>query len=235
MSRVHIDELNPETPGSPLGDGGSIQPPSLQRHLAKIDRARLLLLEARTLPEIKLVKDIAEAAKAYAQAQGLSRECQNHAALIALEAAEKGGRLLKECERSKGGEHTHRTAATAAGVSEYRKTIEAAGLAERTAERWQELAVIPPAVKAEYIQKVGEQGEITAAGLLKAYTKTLPVKPKKEDRWVWGEELDNALEHVIFCVKSLQGRGSGEQEKALTEKLQTLSTLTPGLLERLSQ
>lgn len=35
--------------------------------LAKLDRARLALSEARTLPEIKKIRDIAQAVRAYAK------------------------------------------------------------------------------------------------------------------------------------------------------------------------
>jgi len=73
------------------------------------------------------------AARVYAKAQGLSRKCQNHAAIISLEAAEKGGLLLKQCEKAVGG-RPEQTPARVAAVSEYRQTIQAAGLSERTAE-----------------------------------------------------------------------------------------------------
>ena len=60
--------------------------------LASLDRARVALMEARTLPEVKKIRDIAEAARVYAKAAHLGRESQNYAAEIALLASHKRGR-----------------------------------------------------------------------------------------------------------------------------------------------
>src|ERR1700731_1169442 len=57
--------------------------------LGNLDRARLALMEARTLPDVKKIRDIAEAARVYAKAAHLSRESQNYAAEIALLASRK--------------------------------------------------------------------------------------------------------------------------------------------------
>ena len=62
--------------------------------LAKLERARLPLAESRTLPEVKRIRDIAEAARVYARAAHLSRESQHYAAEIALLASRKAGEIL---------------------------------------------------------------------------------------------------------------------------------------------
>jgi hypothetical protein len=178
-----------EHPTNQSGGGSSNLALPLQVHIARIDKARLLLREARTLPDIKKVKDIAEAARQLAKAQSLSRECQNYAALIALEATEKAGRLLQGCKKTPG----KKPPATIAGGSEYHKVIEDAGIPERTARRWQELAVIPPEVREKYVEQNLQDGEITASGLQQAYKKTLPAIGKSE-RAIFRDDLAKALQ-----------------------------------------
>ena len=60
--------------------------------LATLEKARVLLSEARTLPEVKKIRDLAEAAKVYTRAAHLGRESQNYAAEISLLAFSQGGR-----------------------------------------------------------------------------------------------------------------------------------------------
>jgi len=141
--------------------------------LAKLERARTDLAEARTLPEVKQIHDIAEGARTYAKAAKLGRESQNYAAEIALLASRKAGELLKQLQKSKGGEHTHRTAASVAGVSEYRKALKDTDTPERTAQHWQKLSGVPEADVQKYVATVRKKhsGEITAAGLMREVKK----------------------------------------------------------------
>jgi len=138
--------------------------------LAQLDKARQMLAESRTLPDVKKIRDIAEAAKVYAKAANLGREAQNYAAEISILAACKAGEILKQLAKSKGGEQTHSTAAKPAGVSEYAKTLEDTGTAERTAQYWQKLSEVPEESRSSYFTRVQktDNGEITVAGLLRA-------------------------------------------------------------------
>lgn len=210
--------------------------------LAKLDKARQMLAESRTLPEIKKIRDIAEAAKVYAKAAHLGHEAQNYAAEISLLAARKAGEILKQLERSPGGEPAkkrHSTPAMLAAVeSEYSKALKESGTSERTAQYWQRLAAVPATTYEKHVRETEEiKGEITAAGLLKAHNKTIPVKyPKpKEQAPEWGEELNNALEHAQFCIKDIQGLGTLDQQHKVRKKLEYVIDCARTLIEKLDK
>jgi hypothetical protein len=135
--------------------------------LANLERAKQMLAEYRTLPEIKKSRDIAEAAKVYARAAHLGRESQNYAAEIALLASRKAGEILSQLQKT-----PKQSAASIAGDSEYRKTLNETHTPERTAQEWQVLAKIPEETFSEYVQQSKDlKTEISRAGLLKVAKK----------------------------------------------------------------
>jgi uncharacterized Zn finger protein (UPF0148 family) len=149
--------------------------------LATLDKARLLLSEARTLPEVKRIRDLAEAAKVYARAAHLSRESQNYAAEISLLASRKAGEILCKLEKSAGGHPKRKTPDILSPVSEYRKVLKETDTSERKAQRWQELAKISNATVKNYIEesKTNTDDEISASGLLKSAKKDAAKKNPK--------------------------------------------------------
>lgn len=170
---VHIDELNPATRArvlqqicEPAGTT-ALATVECSTQLAKLDKARQLLAESRTLPEVKKIRDIAEAAKVYAKAAHLGAEAQNYAAEISLLSERKAGEILSQLEKSDGG-RPEKTPVTAAGVSEYRQTLTATQTPERTAQQWQETARVPENIFHGYIRQSKDlELEITRAGLSK--------------------------------------------------------------------
>ena len=176
---VNIAELNPETRAlaqiSSVEDGAaqtaSIIPTKPSSHLAKLDHARQTLAECRTLSEVKKIRDIAEAAKVYAQAAHLGQESQNYAVEIALLAERKAGAMFAELERAKPkatGGRVRKSEAT----SEYASALEGSGTSEREAQRWQEIAKIPEDTFNDYIQQSKDlKSEISRAGLSKVAKK----------------------------------------------------------------
>ena len=202
--------------------------------LAKLEQARQMLAECRTLSEVKKIRDIAEAAKVYARTAHLGREAQNYAAEIAVRASRKAGEILKQMNKSKGGDAKH-AAASVAGASEYAQTLKETDTPERTAEYWQQLAEVPPETVEKYLREKQEtNSEITAAALLTAHRKTLPVRPRKYDELAWGEELDKALDHVFFCLSALHGRGPRQQEQKLATKVHALNEAITKFLETIN-
>ena len=68
--------------------------------LAKLNFARKALAEAKSLEDIKAVKDIAQAVKAYTIAKGLGIEMKNEASEIEIRAIREMGRLLAEKQQA---------------------------------------------------------------------------------------------------------------------------------------
>ena len=177
---VHIDELNPEIRARVLkqisGTEGvttalATVEPKHSAQLAKLEQARQMLAECRTLPEVKKIRDIAKAAKVYAKAAHLGQEAQNYAAEISLLAERKAGDIFAELERAKPKATGGRVRKSEA-KSEYATAIEESNTSEREAQRWQETAKIPEETFNEYIQQSHDlKTEISRAGLSKVAKK----------------------------------------------------------------
>ncbi len=136
--------------------------------LANLDRVRIALAKARTLPEVKKIRDMAEAARVYAKAAHMSKESLDYAAELKLSAERKAGRILAKLQRSSGG-RPEKTPARLAGVSEYQKTLEETDTPTRTARYWQEVAAIPEETVKSYVTKakLDDKNPVTTSGLIR--------------------------------------------------------------------
>ncbi len=101
--------------------------------LERLTEATRMLAEARTIPEVRLVRDLAVAARAYAQAAGLGDEAIGHASAIKMDAERKAGDLLARMP-----ELRDRTA-LGAGNS----VLPALDISKIQSSRWQALARMP--------------------------------------------------------------------------------------------
>jgi len=72
--------------------------------VTKVDRARLLLAEAKDAPAAKQVADMAHAAEVYARRQKLSEESIQYAHTIKIDAMRLLGEFLKRAPKNKGGQ-----------------------------------------------------------------------------------------------------------------------------------
>jgi N6-adenosine-specific RNA methylase IME4 len=148
--------------------------------LAKLSSAALALSEAKTLPEVKHILDIAEAARTYAKAAKLGLEAQNSAAAIKILAEYKAGELLGQLERDTSF-HGNQAVILQPGKSpsEYSAILTESDIAPTTAHRWQVLArTLPEEEVREHIAAATpEQRELTSAGLMR-----LAVAKQREQR-----------------------------------------------------
>ena len=109
--------------------------------LARLTAVRTMLARARTLEDVKKIHDMAEAALTRTKAAHLGREAQYQAAEVALLVAPQGGPdsqgpASREAE-SEG---------WPVKDSPYWKAINDTGTSYRTAQRWQSIALVAPAI-----------------------------------------------------------------------------------------
>src|SRR5215472_8955593 len=103
---------------------------------------------ARTIDEVKDIRDRAEAARQYAKAAGYSRDITNMCAEIKIRAERKAGTLLSELNLKPGRPQKTSQDATISGL----------GLSRTQSSRWQQAAAIPEEVVDAYIEDVKEAG-----------------------------------------------------------------------------
>ena len=118
-----------------------------------------MLARARTLEDVKKIHNMAEAARTLMKAAHLGREAQYQAAEVALLAAHKAGQILKDLPRAK-----PKVKGGRVKDSPYWKAINDTGTSYRTAQRWQSIALVAPAILEKYIayERNRDSGDISA-------------------------------------------------------------------------
>lgn len=139
--------------------------------ITNYDHMRNAIVQARSVDDVKEIRDKAEALRQYAKQVGESLENQNAIAEIKLRAERRAGELLREMERGKpnpNGANQYREVPAQAErepKSEYRAVLDEAEIAESTARRWQLLADLPEQLFKQYMAEVRSiKKEITSAG-----------------------------------------------------------------------
>ena len=121
---------------------------------------RRMLTEAKSLDDIKAVRDKAGAVQHYARSATLGLALQNQAAEIKLLAERKAGRLLAALQLH-GGDRRSRRKADSLNLKEL-------GISNDQSARWQREASVPEELYVRYIRDATAQGyELTSAGLLR--------------------------------------------------------------------
>lgn len=140
--------------------------------LAKLSMATQALAEAKTLDEVKHIRDLALAAQVYAKAAHLGLEAQNHAAEIKLRAERKAGEMLAQLERGTSGKYGLLEGRAASHVplvnhTEYAAVLEETNTSRFDANRWQQIATLPEPVFEQHIaETISARRELTASGAL---------------------------------------------------------------------
>jgi N6-adenosine-specific RNA methylase IME4 len=135
----------------------------IEGHVAAMRRAYGELESARTIDEVKDIRDRAEAARQYAKAAGYSRDITNMCAEIKIRAERKAGSLLAEMPKHEGGRP--KTNDHVSLVPPPPK-LDEIGVTPKQSSRWQQVAAIPDKVIDDYIEDVKESGDdVTSIGL----------------------------------------------------------------------
>ncbi len=134
----------------------------MENRLVHLNRARQELALAKSIDEVKDIRDKAEALRAYAKQAGHGLEMQNECAEIKLRAERRAGEMLAEMEKNPG--------ARGVGVSfhdESTPTLSALGINLSQSHRWQLERSVPDEVFEKFVAETkAEAEELTSRGVL---------------------------------------------------------------------
>lgn len=138
--------------------------------VVKVEVARDLIAQCKTVEDVKAIRDKAEAIRNYLRQQNASREAQNDAAEIKLRAERRLGDLLVE-QKATGERRRHGERARRGSVQPLPPTLRDLGVEKTAAARWQRVCKIPVPKFESYITRTRDRpdGEITTADLLRLY------------------------------------------------------------------
>lgn len=116
--------------------------PAADAAIARIDKARTLLAEAKSMIEVKQVIDMAAAAEVYAKRQKLSDEAIGYAHSIKIDALTRLGEMLKAGPKHEGGRPAQKTGSVVEPVSSP-PTLAELGIDKKVSMVAQQLANLP--------------------------------------------------------------------------------------------
>lgn len=130
--------------------------------LVRLEEASRMLAETASVDEVKKIRNIAEAARVYAQQARLGLEAQNFAAEVKIRAERRAGELLRDMPKHPPGpDRLHR-------VTDHPPTLDDLGIQKVQSHRWQRLATLTDEEVSDAIQEIHGRGdEITTKALLK--------------------------------------------------------------------
>lgn len=137
---------------------------SPQSQLILIDKVRQALAEARTIDEVKIIRDQAETVRYYFSIQSSSLESQNYAAEIKLRAERRLGEMLADMEMNPG---TVLGGNIVKPPSDLPK-LEDFGILKIQSHRWQLEREVPEERFEQFVAEIKEmKKELTSVGLTK--------------------------------------------------------------------
>lgn len=140
--------------------------------LSLLSKARMAVEQARTIDEVKDVRDKAEAIRAYLRQSGESLEIQNAAAEIKIRAERKGGVLLAMMTKPKNQHQCRLHDVT---------SIKEIGIEKIQSHRWQRIASIPETMFEQHVESLKVSGdELTTSSVL-TLAKSLTKAKRKAD------------------------------------------------------
>jgi len=140
--------------------------PANQPPLVHFENARRELELARTVDEVKQIRDKAEAMRLYCKQAKASLEMQNQCAEIKLRAERRAGEMLTETEKNPGGQVEHESYLSHDGRGRIPKLSEL-GITWNQSSRWQKIGEIPEESFEDYIETtMSKKGELTSSGAL---------------------------------------------------------------------
>lgn len=135
--------------------------------LVRFDAARQALAEARSIDEVKTVRDQAEALRLYLKQSNQSLEMQNDVAEIKLRAERKGGDLFRAIQRDSGGRPENTTHAEQS-LTPLQQAEQDSGVATVMRQRWELAASVPDEEFEQHVKDTkARRDELTTASVLR--------------------------------------------------------------------
>lgn len=158
------------------------------RQIALVSQARKALAEAKSIDEVKDIRDKAEAMRLYLKQRDESLEAQNTAAEIKLWAERKAGEMLAAMEKAKGGRTYQRSTGNSVLPVEPEPTYADLGIDKMAASRFQAIASVPEDRFEQHIEDAKAEGKpLTTNGVL---TLAREIREAERPRPVPSEEPD---------------------------------------------
>lgn len=143
-----------------MNNNGEVKVSSIE----KLSIARSMLADAKSLDDILHIRDIAEAARVYAQAAKLGLENQNEAAEVKIRAERKAGEMLARMPKNEGVRLGGNTMLPPGNEP----TLSDLGIEKMQSSRWQTIASLPDEEFEEHIAETkAERKELTTASVLR--------------------------------------------------------------------
>jgi hypothetical protein len=154
--------------------------------LVRYDTMCRAIESAYEVDEVKNIRDQAIALETYAR-QARNTEAERKACEIRLRAERKAGKLSAKLERSNGG-RPRKTQATVDRVLTKAEQLQKAGVSQRQAKTWEQLAAVP---KDEFEAALSDPtAKPTTNRIIKASAEPKPNPVSAEALWLWGRLRD---------------------------------------------
>ena len=156
--------------------------------LVRYETAKRALAEARSIDEVKQVRDKAVMLRLYAQLAG-DFEMQNWAAEIRFRAEIRAGEMISQTERNRGGRPAENQSSQTTGLP---PTLAELGITRDQSSTWQMLARIPAGKIETLIARAKEHNEeFTTGGVLNEIAEDEDLDPKVRLRGLAESSVDN--------------------------------------------
>lgn len=167
--------------------------------LTRYDAMRTAIVCARSIDDVKEIRDKAEALRQYAKQAGESLENQNMIAEIKLRAERRAGELSKDLPVAPGKRTDITSGHDVARLETKADALKEAGISPKQAARFEAVASLPEEVFEAHIgETVAANTELTTAGVLekaKGYKREAQRQKKQDERKESTIRINSAVWH----------------------------------------
>jgi hypothetical protein len=186
------------------------------KHELKIlNRVAEELAQAKDLPQLKSLRDKAEAARQYARSASLSLEIQNFAAEIKLRAERRAGALLDDLVPHGGNRRSSR--------HEHDLKLSDLGINSGQSSRWRREAAVPEPLFERYVAAAKDLGrDITSQGLLRLHRIIVAEGSNGQSPTLAGRRSNSFGSHGAPSIDSVRFQNGGCLSESPTASMMDL-------------